>query len=184
VDQTDVSTDEQDLHDALVALQPRLRRFAYGLTGTRADADDLVQATYERALSRLNQWRRGSRLDSWMFRVMHSIRINAANMEKNRANLLRAEQANFSVIVDGARDNEARLTLSAVREFIWRLPEEQREALLMVAVEGMSYKETAEILDLPIGTVTSRIARARIALTAFVEGSDQSASAHTIARES
>lgn len=165
-----VGTMRQDVWNELVALQPRLRRFAYGLTGTRDGADDLVQAAYERALSRLHQWQPGTRLDSWMYRMIQTIRINQVKAERVRGGHLDPVEPDTEMGVDGVRDMEARLTLGAVRHFVARLPEEQRSVLLLIAVEGLSYKETSETLGVPIGTVTSRLARARIALKDFVYG--------------
>jgi RNA polymerase sigma-70 factor (ECF subfamily) len=154
----------QEMWRDLVALQPRLRRFAYGLTGSRDGADDLVQATYERAATRLDQWRPGSRLDSWMYRIMQSIRINQAKAERVRGSHLPPADPDLLPGADGPRDMEARLTLAAVRRFIWALPEEQKTVLLLIAVEGLSYKEAAQNLGVPMGTVTSRLARARASL--------------------
>lgn len=154
----------------LVALQPRLRRFAYGLTGSRDGADDLVQAAYERAITRIHQWRPGSRLDSWMYRIIQSIHINQVRAERVRGSHLAPIDPDRQIGTDGVRESEARLTLEAVRREIGRLPEEQRAVLLLVAVEGQSYQEAAAVLGLPIGTVTSRLARARMALREYVYG--------------
>lgn len=163
----------EEIWNELVALQPRLRRFAYGLTGSRDGADDLLQAAYERALTRTDQWRPGTRLDSWMYRIIQSIRINQLKSERVRGGHLTPVDPDTLVGSDGVRVTEARLTLSAVRGFISRLPEEQRSVMLLVAVEGHTYTEVAEVLGLPIGTVTSRLARARMALRAFVYGGDE-----------
>lgn len=162
---------EQGLIQDLVALQPRLRRFAYGLTGSLDEADDLVQAAYERALARLDQWQPGTRLDSWMYRIVQSIRLNRLDAEQVRGSRLEPVDPSILVGSDGRREMEAQLTLESVRHFIWRLPEEQRVVLLLVVVEGLSYRDTAEVLGLPIGTVTSRLARARLAVKDFVDGS-------------
>lgn len=161
---------EQGLIQDLVALQPRLRRFAYGLTGSLDEADDLVQAAYERALARLDQWQLGTRLDSWMYRIVQSIRLNRLDAQRVRGSHLEPSDPDLLVGSDGRRETEAQLTLDAVSRIIWRLPEEQRVVLLLVAVEGLSYKDVAEVLDLPVGTVTSRLARARIAVKEFVDG--------------
>jgi RNA polymerase sigma-70 factor (ECF subfamily) len=155
----------------LVALLPRLRRFAYGLCGSKDEGDDLVQAACERALSRLDQWQEGTRLDSWMFRVVQTIWIDRIRAQKVRGIVSDITDADHLVGDDGTRSTEARLTLNTVREAIADLPEDQRIVLVMVSVDGRSYKETAEALDLPIGTVTSRLARARLRLHAAVHGS-------------
>jgi RNA polymerase sigma-70 factor (ECF subfamily) len=163
-----MSNDKHDIQQAMVSLLPRLRRFAYGLTGSLDEADDLVQATYVRALSRLDQWQAGTRLDSWMYRIAQSIRFNQLQAEKTRGSRYETVDPDTRPGSDGSRVVEAQLTLDAVRDYIWRLPEEQRVVLLLITVEGLSYKEAAETLDLPIGTITSRLARARLALNNFV----------------
>ena len=148
----------------LLALLPRLSRFARGLTHHPADADDLCQAAIERALKSRDQWQEGTRLDSWMYRITRNIWI-----DNRRAS---ARRGVHSVIDDGAlqiADNshlrmEASLELNDVDKAMAQLPDEQREAVIMVLVEGYAYKEAAEILEIPIGTLTSRLVRGREAL--------------------
>jgi RNA polymerase sigma-70 factor (ECF subfamily) len=152
----------------LVALLPRLRRFARGLTGNADRADDLVQAACERALARMEQWTPGTRLDSWMFRIVRTIWIDELRARKVRERAHEREELGDQV-VDGQRHMEARLTMEAVREAVARLPEEQRETLLLIGVEGVSYKEAADIMDVPIGTVMSRLARARSGLLRLMD---------------
>ncbi|MCH8999012.1 MAG: RNA polymerase sigma factor [Proteobacteria bacterium] len=159
----------------MLALLPRLRRFAYGLTGSTDEGDDLVQATCERAIDRIETWQPGTRLDSWMYRIARNIFLNWRRAGRVRAEYLQVLNPDgFGSVgfgsVDGARAMEAHLTLASVRQGIARLPEEQRAVLLLVCVEGLAYKEVSELLDLPIGTVTSRLARARLSLKALVEG--------------
>jgi RNA polymerase sigma-70 factor (ECF subfamily) len=127
------------------------------------EADDLVQSTVERALDRLHQWRPGTRLDSWMFCIMKNIRLTQL---RRRTELTGSSQGvnDIRFSVDGVRCVEAKLTLNAVRQAFEQLPEAQREVLYLVCVEGLRYKETAEVLNIPIGTVTSRLARARLEL--------------------
>lgn len=156
---------------AMTALQPRLRRFAYGLTGSLDEADDLVQSAYERAISRIAQWQAGTRLDSWMYRIVQTIHINRQQANRVRGAHLQPVDPDTLAARDETRALEASITLGKVRGFIGRLPEEQRAALLLVAVEGLSYRDAAEVLDLPVGTLTSRVARARVALRDFVDGS-------------
>lgn len=164
-------TMNKDTWTAMTALQPRLRRFAYGLTGSLDEADDLVQAAYERAISRIAQWQAGTRLDSWMYRIVQTIHINRQQANRVRGAHLQPVDPDTLTARDTARALEASITLAKVRGFIGRLPEEQRAALLLVAVEGLSYRDAAEVLDLPVGTLTSRVARARVALRDFVDGS-------------
>ena len=166
-----MSESEVSIGQALAGLMPRLRRFAYGLTGSSDDADELVQATYVRALERLEQWQAGTRLDSWLYRIAHSIHVNrlqAANVRHRYQHPGDIDPETQASAIDGSRVAEAQLTLAAIRDFIAMMPDEQRVVILLTTVEGLSYKEVAETLDLPIGTVTSRLARARIALNDFV----------------
>ncbi len=163
-----------ELRAALVALGPRLRRFAYGLTGSTEEADDLVQSAYERALTRSEQWQVGTRLDSWMYRIVQTIWLNRINSQRSRNRHLSLITAAREQVYDGQAQVESRLTLERVREFVWQMPEDQRSVLLLVAVEGLSYKEASDVLGVPIGTITSRLGRARIALRDFAAGSPDS----------
>lgn len=158
--------------DRLVAMLPRLRRFARGLTGSASEADDLVQAACERALARHHQFQEGTRFDSWMFRIVQTIWI-----DQLRARDVRKEDAEIGEERLGSdepvRRVEARLALAEVRRAVDRLPTEQRATLMLVTVEGLSYKEAAEVAGVPIGTIMSRLARARTALQQqFVAGGD------------
>jgi RNA polymerase sigma-70 factor, ECF subfamily len=154
--------------DQLIAVLPRLRRFARGLTGSAVEADDLVQAACERALTRAHQFQEGTRFDSWMFRIVQTIWI-----DQLRARDIRREEAEEEGVHVGTdepgRRAEARLALQEVRTALQQLPPEQRAALLLVTVDGLSYKEAAEVADVPVGTIMSRLARARLALQAKLE---------------
>lgn len=152
------------LTDQIVALLPRLRRFALGLTRKPEDADDLVQAAVERALSNLDRWKEGSRLDSWLFRIMQNLWIDQVRAQRTRG--VSAGDAELPDLPgeDGRDVNEARLTLRATLDAVWRLPDDQRAVMMLIVVEGYSYREAAEVLDVPIGTVMSRLARARMGL--------------------
>lgn len=165
----------QTLGEQLLGLLPRLGRFARGLTGSTEDANDLVQAACQRALERAHQWMPGTRLDSWMFRILRTIWID--ELRGRRVRLGRGLVDSEDVLaIDGSRVIEARLTLDTVRRVVDALPEAQREVLLLVCVEGLSYRETAETLGLPMGTVMSRLARARLAVARQsdeVKGGDQ-----------
>ncbi|MCB1744564.1 MAG: RNA polymerase sigma factor [Gammaproteobacteria bacterium] len=152
------------VRDMLIELLPRLQRFALGLCRSRDDADDLVQATYERALSRLHQWQPGSRLDSWMYRIAQSIYFNRLKAEKVRRGYLQQQVDLDDHAVDGDAQAENALMLERLRHHVADLPDEQRVCLLLIVVEGLSYLEASKVLDLPIGTITSRLGRARIAL--------------------
>ena len=156
-------TGDTELRERLGALLPRLRRFAVNLAGSADDGDELVQAACERALARSHQWEPGTRLDSWLYRIIHSIWIDQLRARKVRAHLpLDAVEAQTRAAAD--HPAEARLTLDAVRRVLAELPEEQRAVMLLVCADGFTYKEAAAALDIPIGTVMSRLARARLAL--------------------
>jgi len=148
--------------DQLIAVLPRLRRFARGLTGSAVDADDLIQAACERALARQHQFQEGTRFDSWMFRIVQTIWI-----DQIRARDVRKEDGEIAERLgsdEPVRRVEARLALDEVRRAVDRLPPDQRVALLLVSIEGLSYKEAAEVIRVPVGTIMSRLARGRIAL--------------------
>ena len=147
----------------LVSLLPRLRRFGFALTGSMDDGDDLVQSACERALTRLDQFEPGTRLDSWMFRIMKNLWID----QKRSPRLFReigAEPADLEPLVvgDAEREMVSRLSLAEVRRVVATLPAEQRSVLALVCVEGLSYREAAEVLEIPLGTVMSRLSRARM----------------------
>jgi len=158
----------QPFNDQLIAVLPRLRRFARGLAGSAAEADDLVQAACERALSRAHQFQEGTRFDSWMFRIAQTIWI-----DQIRARDIRKEGSEDEGLLVGTdesvRRTEARIELNEVRAALGELPADQRMALLLVTVDGLSYREAAEIAEVPVGTIMSRLARARVALQAKLE---------------
>jgi RNA polymerase sigma-70 factor (ECF subfamily) len=118
--------------------------------------------TLERALTRRNQWQEGTRLDSWMYRIMRNLWIDQARAAQRRVQTFAGEEAGLSVGADGAQ--ESAMELSNVDRAMAQLPDDQREAVLLVMVEGYSYKEAAEIVDCPVGTLNSRLVRGRDAL--------------------
>lgn len=148
----------------MIALLPRLRRFAHALARSPGDADDLCQATVERALKSRDHWQPGTRLDSWMYRIMRNLWIDETRARGRRNQMLAPEEAGMHVGDDGARRAEVQLELTDLDRALNRLPAEQREAIALVLVEGLAYKEAAGILGVPIGTLTSRLSRAREAL--------------------
>lgn len=150
----------------LLALLPRLRRFAASLSRNAADGDDLCQAALERALKSRHLWEEGTRLDSWMYRIMRNIWIDEARARQRRAKTFAPEGEGDHVGDRSDRQMEAIAELSSVDRALSRLPDEQREVIALVLVEGLAYKEAAEILDIPIGTLTSRLVRGRSALLA------------------
>ena len=154
--------------DQLIAVLPRLRRFARGLTGSAVEADDLVQAACERALARSHQFQEGTRFDSWMFRIVQTIWI-----DQLRARDIRKEGSEDEGMHVGSDESmrriEARLALGEVHAALALLPLEQRAALMLVTVDGLSYKEAAAVAEVPVGTIMSRWARARLALQAKLD---------------
>jgi RNA polymerase sigma-70 factor, ECF subfamily len=148
-------------------LIPRLRRYARALTGERSAADDLVQDTLERAWTKLHLWRSGSDLRAWLFTIMHNVHVNQVRSRASAATLpldddmpeapVRATQADMLEVRD-------------IDSALGRLPVEQREVLLLVALEHMSYQQSADTLGIPIGTVMSRLARGRERLRIMLEG--------------
>lgn len=148
----------------LIAAIPRLRRYARVLTGNTARADDLVQDTLARAWVKRRLWRAGSDLRAWLFAIMH-------NVYANQCALARREAGNISLDSEGpdgaawqvARQGDQlhRVELRELMERVGRLTTEQREVLLLAAVEELRYREIAEALAIPIGTMMSRLSRAR-----------------------
>jgi RNA polymerase sigma-70 factor (ECF subfamily) len=154
--------------DELIALLPRLRRFAHALTRSSADADDLCQVAIERALKARDQWQPGTRLDSWMYRIMRNCWIDTTRARSRHAETFVDEEAGLSVGDAGDRAIEAVVELGQVGRAMRSLPDEQREAVALVLIEGLAYKEAATILDIPMGTLTSRLVRGREALLALL----------------
>lgn len=149
---------------------PRLRRYARALTGDAARADDLVQDTLERAWTRFALWRRGSDLRAWLFTLMHNVFVNqVARHAARREDPLLDEDP--MIPVEGAQERalETRDLIAALE----RLPLEQREVLLLVGLEGLRYEEVAQVLDIPAGTVMSRLARGRERLRLLMSGAPQ-----------
>jgi RNA polymerase sigma-70 factor (ECF subfamily) len=154
--------------EGLIALLPRLRRFAHGLSGNAADADDLAQVAIERALRARDQWQAGTRLDSWLYRIVRNAWIDTARARGRQAKLILPAEAGEQAGHDPRPDMEARLDLAVVMKAMERLPDEQREAVALVLIEGFAYREAAEILGVPPGTLASRLARGRTALLALI----------------
>ena len=145
----------------IAALLPRMRRFARSLTFHREDADDLVQLSMERALGRSEQWTPGTRLDSWIFRIMKNAWIDEVRSRTRRDALFVPEEAGEHVGDDFAEAHQQRL---AIQKAVSLLSEEHRLVVGLVLVDGLAYKDAAEVLEIPVGTLTSRLARAREAL--------------------
>ena len=159
------TTHADDVRAQLAELLPRLRRFARVITRNVADADDLVQVAVEKALTRAEQWRPGSRLDNWMFGIMKNAWIDEIRSRRRRERVHAPEEAGATIGDASAASRDIALSVQAAMA---RLPEEQRMAIALVLVEGQSYKDAAESLGIPMGTLTSRLARGREALQALL----------------
>jgi len=151
--------------ERLVELIPRLRRYARALVGDRATADDLVQDTLERAWAKLHLYRRGTDLRAWLFTVMHNVHVNRVRAARATDQL----EEDMPELAQRAAQGDALLVRDLDRA-ISRLPDEQRAVLLLVTLEEMSYDTVARTLEIPIGTVMSRLSRAREKLRAMMLG--------------
>ena len=160
----DMSRALELFRDEIIALLPRLRRFARAVARNPHDADDLVQITVERALRKFDQWEEESRLESWMFGIMRNAWVDEVRSRVRHDRVFAPEAAGENVGTNPA-DHEAIALQSALAQ----LPDEQRMAVGLVLIEGLSYKEAAQVLEVPIGTLTSRLARAREALATILD---------------
>lgn len=148
----------------LIALLPNLRRYALSLSRRADVADDLVQITVERALTARAQHDPATRLDAWVFRILRNAWIDMTRRTKTRGQTVDIDDAPEASVVDGRDVTEARLMLVAATTAIDALPAEQREVMVLICMEEMTYAEAASVLDIPVGTVMSRLSRARIAV--------------------
>ncbi|WP_052101252.1 RNA polymerase sigma factor [Novilysobacter arseniciresistens] len=156
-----------ELQQCVCDLLPRLRRFARGLAGNPHDADDAVQIAVERALSRASQWRPEQGLEPWLFGIVRNAWLDEVRSRRRRGRVFAPEEEGEHV---GHAGVDAHSDLLSVEAAMMRLPEEQRAAVALVLVEGLSYKEAAAALEVPVGTVTSRLARGRDTLQRLLGG--------------
>lgn len=156
-----------DFGAKVVVVIPRLRRYARALTGDTLAADDLVQDTLERALSKRHLWRDGSDLRAWTFTIMHNVFVNQRRARVNDATVTLDDEAHAVAAHASAVDM---LEVGEIDGAIRQLPVEQREVLLLIALEQLSYEETAQALGIPIGTVMSRLHRARERVRMLLNG--------------
>jgi RNA polymerase sigma-70 factor (ECF subfamily) len=161
-----------DLNDQIVALLPRLRRFCVVMARSNDSGDDLCQATVERALSRRHLFDPATRLDSWMYRIAQNLHVDRVRRVKTRGQEIDVDDVASVAGDDGVQIVEGRSALDRARTAIARLPDDQRALMAIVVFDGKSYGEAATILDIPIGTVMSRLARARRAVDAYVNGTN------------
>jgi RNA polymerase sigma-70 factor (ECF subfamily) len=148
----------------LIGLLPNLRRFALSLCRRGDLADDLVQITAERALAARDRFDPTTRLDAWLFRILKNAWIDQARRVKTQGVTVDIWEMPEASIVDGPRETEAAIMLKRTQAAMADLPEDQREVMMLICVDELSYKEAAEVIGVPIGTVMSRLARARLAL--------------------
>jgi RNA polymerase sigma-70 factor (ECF subfamily) len=156
-----------DMHP-IVEQIPHLRRYARALLGSRTVADDLVQDCLERAWSRFHLWREGSNVRTWLFTIMHNLHANAARSASRRPRTVTLDDDVPAMPVRATQEDG--LEVALLEDALARLPEEQRAVILLVGLEDMSYKEAADVLDVPVGTVMSRLHRGRERLREMIVG--------------
>jgi len=154
---------------------PRLRRYAHVLCYNAADTEDLLQATLERALSRLSQWQAGSDMRAWLFTIMHNVSVNQHRKQKYHQQMISDQDYDLDQFSTGNHSDQTDSIVSEVEAGLNRLPADQREVLILVGIEELSYRQTAEVLGVPIGTVMSRLNRARQRLREIVFEQEQPA---------
>ncbi|MFI4865816.1 MAG: sigma-70 family RNA polymerase sigma factor [Steroidobacterales bacterium] len=152
----------------VLELLPKLRRFARSLTRNPHDADDLLQGALERALTHLEQWQADTRLDSWLYSIIKHAWIDELRSRARREHTF-ADAGQAEAVPDHRGDASGTLS---VDQAMACLPEEQRLAVALVLIEGLPYKEAAQIIGVPMGTLTSRLARARLALQQLLAPGD------------
>jgi len=148
----------------LAVVWPRLRRFAHALARNTADADDLAQMAAEKAFKSFNQFKPGTNFDYWMFRICRTVWIDMLRSGTRRAAHEAPAEAAEAIGFDPRPSTEAAIDLKTAMAAMQRLPEEQREVVALILIDGFGYREAAEILNQPIGTISSRLARGRQAL--------------------
>jgi RNA polymerase sigma-70 factor, ECF subfamily len=164
------SATDLDVKPRIIAFLPRLRRFCMALTGSNDRCDDLLQETVERALTRIEQWQEGTSLESWMFRIAQNLHIDDVRKGARRGQKVDIEQLAEISGEDGRTIVETRSELAHAQKAMAALPDEQRIVLALVVIDGRSYREVADILGLPMGTVMSRVSRARQAIDLYLNG--------------
>lgn len=165
----DAIASEEDIRAGLSQHLTRLWRYGVVLSRQRDVADDLVQATCVRALERAAQFTSGTRLDRWLFAILHSIWLNEVRSRRVRMGQGFVD-ADETLVFDGARETETHILAGQVLRRAQALPEAQRTAVFLAYVEGLSYREVADILGVPIGTIMSRLAAARAKLAEGMGG--------------
>lgn len=159
---------DQEFEKGLGELLPRVRRFAFALSRNSADADDLAAQAVERALRSRHQWQEGTRLDSWLYRIVRNLWIDEGRSRARRGRWELPPEAADQVGHDPRDELDRKLELQKIMAAMAQLPDEQREVVALILVEGFGYREAAELLELPIGTVSSRLVRGRTALLSLL----------------
>ncbi|MBC8050350.1 MAG: RNA polymerase sigma factor [Chitinophagales bacterium] len=157
----------------IIAILPKLRRFAFALTGCSDRGEELVQQTCLKALDRINQWERGTRLDRWMFRIAQNQWIDTIRASRRFQNAGPIEDLALPDLSSAGNSAFSHHHHRAIQTAVAGLPDEQRAVVALICVEGCSYREAADILDAPIGTVMSRLSRARKNLHKSLYGDDE-----------
>ena len=157
-----------EFSDRVMQQVPALRRYARALTGDPSAADDLVQDCLERAWSRFHLFREDGNLRAWLFTIMHNLNANAARRASRRPRTVPFEHDRHAMPVSG--NQEDRVAVAALSRALEDIPLEQREVVLLVGLEQMTYEEVARILDIPVGTVMSRLHRGRERLRNAYDG--------------
>jgi RNA polymerase sigma factor (sigma-70 family) len=152
----------------LAAVWPRLRRFAHALARDSADADDLAQMAAEKAFKSFDQFHTGTGFDSWIFRICRTVWIDTIRSRSRRGAHEAPPEAAESLGHDPTAATEAAIDLGKAMAAMQRLPEEQREVVALILIDGFGYREASEILEQPIGTISSRLVRGRQALVAML----------------
>ncbi len=163
--------------DQLVECIPRLRRYACALLHDRQQAEDLLQDTLARALERLSLWRRGTDMRAWLFTIMHNLHVNECRRGARRPDTVSLHQSALAEPCAGSRADQ-QAALHDIETGLMSLPEEQRSVLLLVSLEGLSYRQTAKVLGIKTGTVMSRLHRGRERLRVSLNGEAQPPSPH------
>ena len=149
---------------------PRLRRYARALTRDGSRADDLVQDTLVRAIANQNCWQRGTDLRAWLFTIMHNVNVNFVRRGIREGVAVNVDDTSICVMVP--TDHTGALTLRDLDRAFVKIPEEQRRVILLIGLEGITYEEAAAILDVPLGTIRSRLSRGRAALRILMNSKD------------
>lgn len=161
-----------DRQKAILAEIPRLRRYARSLMRDADRADDLVQDCLERAFTRMGNWQTGENPRRWLFTIMHNIFIDTVRRDQRRGETMAVAEAENTQTQDA--DQHEKLVVRDVLDALQKIDPDRRAALILVAVEGFSYTEAADILDVPAGTLMSRIARGRAELRRVLDDNARS----------